>query len=110
MNRYDLISDISIITTTPEQSLRKLCDKGMECICHSVLERLNDSNIDTTIDVGIGEVKIIVENDEIHYKFLPNDKLESMLVDSIVNKKDPLVNRIEDSLSTRILNTYKDLV
>jgi hypothetical protein len=110
MNKFDLISDISLITTTPEQSLRKLCDKGVECICHDVLERLNDSNIETTIDISIGELKIIVDNDEIHYKFSPSEHFERMLVDSILSKNDPLVRRIEDGLVSRILNTYKDLV
>jgi hypothetical protein len=110
MNKYDLISDIALLTTTPEQSLRKLCDKSAECICHNVLERINDSSIDTTIDISIGELKIIVDGDEIHYKFSPSESFEEMLVNTILNKKDPLVTRIEDGLINRILSTYKDLI
>jgi hypothetical protein len=110
MSRFDLISDISLLTTLPDKTLRKLCDKGVECICHDVLECLNESNNEVTIDISIGELKIVIVDDEIHYKFRPSTQLETMLVKSIVDREDPLVSHIEEGLVSRILNAYKDLI
>ena len=110
MNTFDLISDISTISTIPDKTLRKLSDKGIECICHSVLETINDDQYETSIDIGIGTLKIIKEAEELHYRFVPSNKLEQMLVSSITTNTDPLIAHIEESLNTRILNTYKDLI
>ena len=110
MSDFEMVSDISKLTTIPDKTLRKLCDIGVECVCHNVLENLNDFNLETTIDMYVGELKIIIDNDEIHYRFVPSSKLEQMLVEAISTKQDPLLTKIEDGLVSRILNTYKDLV
>ena len=110
MKYVDLVSDISLLTSVPYKTLNNLCDKGAECICHSLLENINDSVRETSIDIGIGQLTVVVCDDEIHYIFKPSTKLEEMLIDTIVNKNDPLVKDIEQSLVARILNTYKDLV
>lgn len=110
MTNFDIVSDISVLTTAPEKTLRNLCLKGSECICHDVLESLQASEIETVVDIGIGTIKIIVDNDEIHYKFTPSNQLEAMLINTIQNNHDPLVTDIEDKLYSRIINTYKDLI
>jgi hypothetical protein len=110
MRNVDLIYDISLLTSVPYKTLKNLCDKGNECICHSILENVKESNVETAIDIGIGQLTVVVDGDEIHYKFKPSAKLEEMLIDTISNDNDPLVTHIEQSLVSRILNTYKDLV
>lgn len=110
MKNIDLISDISLLTSVPYKTLKNLCDKSNECICHSVLENINEYSMETVIDISIGQLTIAVVNDEIHYKFKPSNKLEGMLINTISTNVDPLVTNIEQSLVSRILNTYKDLV
>jgi hypothetical protein len=110
MNTFDLVSDISTLTTLPDKTLRRLCDKSVECICHNVLETLQNEELETSIDISIGTIKIIVDNNEIHYRFIPSNKLESMLVETINSGVDPLVKHIEESLTNRILTAYKDLI
>jgi hypothetical protein len=110
MNTFDLVSDISIITTLPDKTLRRLCEKGNECICHNVLETIQNGESETSIDITMGVIKIIVENDEIHYRFIPSSKLEDMLVTTLNNGTDPLIKHIENSLTNRILTVYKDLI
>lgn len=110
MDKFDLLKDVSVLTTLPEKSLRKLCDKGLECVCHNVLESLNEGNTETIINILIGEVTVTLDNDSLYYKFRPSPQLESMLVETIVSKKDPLVGSIEEGLTSRLLNTYKDLI
>lgn len=110
MNNFDLIGDISILTTLPDKTLRRLCDKGIECICHNVLEKTQQNEIETNIDIDIGTIKILVDNDEIHYRFIPSNKLEDKLIETLTSGVDPLVKDIEDNLTSRILNAYKDLI
>lgn len=110
MNTFDLISDISLLTTLPDKTLRKLCDKSNECICHNVLESIQEGSSEVSIDISIGTIKIFIENDELHYRFIPSHRLEDMLIQAICTGKDPLVSHIEESLSAKILNTYKDLI
>ena len=110
MATFDLISDLSLITTIPNKTLQRLCDKGTECICHDVLETIQSEETSTDIDISVGTIKIIIEDDELHYRFIPSRRLEEMLVNSIGSGEDPLVACIENSLSSRILNTYKDLI
>ena len=107
---FDLISDISALTTLPDATLRKLCDKSIECICHGVLESDLKNDGETFVNTPIGSIKIIVTRDEIHYRFIPSSKLENMLIDALSSGTDPLVTKIEDGLVARILNTYKDLI
>ena len=110
MDTFDLVSDISKLTTIPDKTLRNLCDKGIECICHDVIEMIQKESEETNIELGIGLLKIIKEEDELHYRFIPSSKLEDSLINSIVNNEDPLTYRIEEALKNRIVNTYKELI
>lgn len=107
---FDLISDISAISTVPYATMNRLCDKGNECICHNVLESMGKGESSTEITSPIGTIRIIVEEEELHYRFSPSKKLEELLIKSITEGKDPLIADIETSLVSRILNTYKDLI
>ena len=110
MKDVDLIYDISLLTSVPYKTLKNLCDKSNECICHSVLETLQESIRETTVDIGIGQLTVVVDSDEIYYKFKPAPKLEEMLINTVTTNSDPLVTQIEQKLVNRILNTYKDLM
>lgn len=110
MNTFDLVSDISTVTTLPDKTLRRLCDKSNECICHNVLENIQNGETETVIDISIGTIKILVVDDEIHYRFAPSSKLEDMLITTLNSGEDPLIKHIEESLTNRILTVYKDLI
>lgn len=110
MSGFDLISDVSLITTLPYKTLLKICDKGAECLCHNVLEGIQNDENEIDIDISIGTIKILIEDEELHYRFVPSKRLEEMLITTVCDGNDPLVKHIEESLSARILNTYKDLI
>lgn len=110
MKDVDLIQDISSLTSVPYKTLKHLCNKGNESICHSVLESVNESENETVIDLSIGQLIIIIEDDELHYRFKPSSQLDEMLVTTLTTGVDPLITDIEQNLVTRVLNTYKDLI
>lgn len=107
---YNLLEDISTITTLPLKTLSKLSDKSIECICNSVYEsKLVDEPV-SVIDIGIGKLNIIVKQDSISYNFIPSKDLDTKVKTTIIKNVNPLVKTIEEGLASRILNTYKDLI
>ena len=66
----NLIKDLSILTTIPEDTLTKLVDKCNWCIC----EYVNELQIDTKredniveIDLGIGKLSILISDNQLKY-------------------------------------------
>lgn len=107
---YSLIEDLAILTTIPISSLQKLVSKSIYCICNCVEEnKLKNENL-TEINLGIGCLYINVVNNNVEYKFVPNKKLEEAIRNTLVEGKNPLTDRLEESLVNKILHVYKNLI
>ena len=106
----NLLNDLSIITTIPQATLVKLMDKMTWCICNSVEESILNSEKITEMDLGIGKLLLSIDDGFLEYKFIPSSKLESNVLKTIKEKKNPLINNLEISLVDRITNTYKDMI
>ena len=105
----NIVKDVADLTTIPEDDLQKLIHKATWCICEAVEENnLKDEAI-TTVDIGIGTLTIVNEEDIISYNFVPSKKLERSLIKTIVEEKNPLKIILEKTLCSRIINTYKDI-
>lgn len=107
----DLIKDISTITTIPTESLEKLVTKGEWCICDYVEDTIlgKDSKV-VEINIGIGTISIIMDNDRLIYRFIPSERLEELVIDTVKNETNPLKKTIEKSLVNKITNVYKELL
>lgn len=105
----NVVEDISNITTIPIASLNRLNDKISSCICNNVEEAMLEGKTVCENFVGFGLLVVSVENDSIQYKFIPTKKLEKALVDTVVNKKNPLTVKLEETFVNRITKTYKDM-
>ena len=105
-----LVNDLATITTIPVNSLQKLKEKEIYLICNSVEESTLKGNEITEINIGIGILTISVEGGFVSYKFTPSSKLEKNLISTIVTKKNPLTNILEEALANRIVKTYKDML
>lgn len=108
--KSNMISDISALTTIGESSLEKLVDKTMWCICNDVYESVLSRDELTEIDIGIGNLDILIDDGEMHFRFTPNKKLEESLRITVMEKKNPLVLIAEKSLAKRITNAYKEYI
>ena len=106
----NLLNDLSVLTTIPQATLVRLMDKMSWCICNSVEESLLNSEKMTEMDLGIGKLLLCIGEDSLEYKFITSMKLESNLIKTIKEKKNPLVSNLEQSLADRIINTYKDIL
>ena len=105
----NLISDLSVLTTISENSLDKLVDKSKFIICHDIQESLANKEDTTDINIGIGSIKIKVDDEGIKYRFVPSKTLEKAIMATVEEGKSPLTCEIEQALVDRIERVYKEL-
>lgn len=102
--------ELSTLTTIPKTTFDRIDKKRRDIIGHAVFENMLQGQMTTKADIGIGTLYIGVEEDDsILYKFVPSPKLESTLIETIKTKKSPLITDVEEVISERIMNAYKDL-
>ena len=107
---HSLIEDLSLLTTIPINSLNKLVNKSLWCICDCIDEAtLSNQNI-IDIDIGIGTISILLENDSVQYRFVPSKKLETSVKSTIVDGKNPLIEIAEDKLTKGMLEIHKSFI
>lgn len=106
----DLIQDVSKLTAVSQITLNKLANVVSLCICNAVYESVLENEPITEIKLGIGTLLIKYENNEVLYKFIPNQKLENQLIDTIKTNESPLVLELELSLKDKIEAVYKELL
>ena len=110
---YDIISDLSTLSTIPEKTLGKLSAKVVYCICDAVAEALaEDASEDRSVDldIGIGTLSIGLVDDAIKYKFVPNETLETSVKQTVLNERNLLEDALEKSFVDKITNVYKELI
>lgn len=106
--KYSLIEDLSTLTTIPALNLGQLSKKAIYCICDSVDSSILKGENLVDINIGIGTLSILVDNDVIQYRFVPSNSLESNIKKTVVEGKNPLVEKAEKLLAKKIIDTYKD--
>lgn len=106
---YDILQDLSDITTVPKAQLQTLFDKIILFCCHDVVEQLKEGNTKTELDLYFGKLYVLVEDETVKYKFIPSKKFERQMSESAITLNSPLTKTIETLLSERLTNTYKDL-
>ena len=104
-----LISNLSVLTTIPENYLDKLVDKSIWSICDAVEVMLEERESDISIDIGIGTLKIKNADDSIGYYFIPSKELEDAVRSTAIEKKNLLKLTLERNLVNKIIHTYKDI-
>ena len=105
----DAIKDLSTLTSIPYSNILKVCETIENIICHDVKESMYESGADsiTEIDIGIGKLTIYYTESEIRYYFVPCNSLEQKLIN--INDNDTLVSKLEDSLTDKIISSYKNV-
>ena len=89
--------------------MKSLCNLSEQIISHSVAESIKNKDEYSEIDIGIGVLYIKQEDSGVVYKFVPSNKLQSIVSDTIKDGESRLVGAIDESLGRHISNTYKDL-
>lgn len=107
---YNLKDDISILTTIPVPALTKLEEKVAMCICHDVEESVLEGQSITDIEIGIGNIQILADGNEVKYRFVPTKKFDNAVKRTITEQCSPLTRTVESTLAKRITTIYKDYI
>lgn len=105
-----LIDDLSTITTIPKDVLIKLVKKAQICVSDSLVEQSLANQEIFEIDISVGKILLKLYDDDLKFKFIPNDEFKQQCYNAIVNKENLLSKTVEKSLVTKITKVYKDLL
>lgn len=105
----NLLQDLSMITDLPKLGLEKLALEQSLCLAHALYESLDCKENIASADLGYGKLFIKYEGDEIKYKFIPSKKFDDLLVKTIRQRKSPLTQSLENSISETLDKIYKEL-
>lgn len=106
----NIIKDVSTLTTIPELNLTKLFNIINKCISHDIVECLKNNEDVCIEDIGIGNLVINLDSDELKFKFIPSQQLQTTVLNSIRYGESELVIEVEQLLKDKIINTYKSLL
>lgn len=103
------IKELNKITTIPESNLNKIFDWLELCISHNVcVENEEKPNEPIVLDIGIGNLTITIDSENIKYGFKPSMKLENQMINA-ADGIDPLAKVLEEKLSEKLLKIYKEI-
>ena len=100
--------DLSTLTTINESVFTKLVNKIEWCISDGVEKAIKSGENQVNINFDLGTLMINFDNEQIRYKFKPSQKLEKVVTNTVVNERNDLVLNIEESLISKLTNTYKN--
>ena len=103
-----LTDDIAILTNVSKTNIEEIVKLIEKNIAHSVIEQKLSNEFDY-IDVGIGSLKISVDNNELRYSFIPSESLNNRIINSIKSNKSPIIEDLDKSVIHRIKKAYKEL-
>lgn len=106
----NIINDLSTLTTIPIDSLNRLVNLTSVCICDAVEESKLNSEEVCEINLGVGNLYILISGDTTKYKFIPNKELETNVNTTICKGASPMSKFVESTLIDKITNTYKDMI
>lgn len=108
--KFDIIPEISTLTTIKQESLDKLFKLVSWCISDGIEQSLLKDENTTELNLGFGKLLISVVDNNIKYKFLPSSDLEKGIIDTAIYGKNPLKANIDKQLVNNITNIYKELL
>ena len=105
----NLLEDVAKLSNIKSSIIKKFARVAEYCISDYVLEsKIEDEDL-TEIDVGIGKLTLLVDDDSLSYKFVPSTRLEKMIVDAYQKEESILTEKVEEGLENRLLSAYKEL-
>ena len=106
----NLINDVAALTSINEKLLNKIVDVIVYSVNDSVAESIMNKETVTQIDTGIGTLSILVNDNELKFKFVPNAKLRESIISTIKNEENTLTNTLEINIADRFTKLYKEIV
>ena len=106
----NITKDVSVLSTISEKTLSKLINIYIYAINEAIEESMLEHKNKSELDIGLGTLIILHEDNELKFKFIPSAKLKESIINTVVNKQNTLDIVLENTLINRITNRYKDLI
>lgn len=108
MRNY-LIKDVSSLTGCSQTVLGDIAKLSALSIGHGVSEMVRNDDDCIEIDLGYGILSISFIDNEVHYKFSPNQFLENTVIESYQGNS-PIIDVAIDTIKNRLMTSYKGLM
>lgn len=105
-----LLEDIQKLTQIKPAVLKKIESLSKLCICDYINSLQNSTSDVIHVDIGLGNINILISDESVEYSFTPSKDLEKMVLHTLESNKSPLMSTLEDNLESRVKSTYKDLI
>lgn len=105
-----LIEDVSTLTSIPENLLKKLVKVSNYCVGHALHEALCEQQDYVTVDIGIGDLQLKLQDNTLRYKFIPSRELEDALVTTVKSGTSSIIVQLDNTLQEKIEDTYRGLL
>lgn len=106
----NLYNDLATVTNSNKDVFNKLVKNSNFLICNYLEDTtLNNENL-CTIDIGIGVLKIIIEEDTVRYSFIPSKELETEIINTLENNQSYLTSVISSKLTSQLNKLYDNLL
>ena len=106
----NLYNDLATVTNSNKDVFNKLVKNSNFLICNYLEDTtLNNENL-CTIDIGIGVLKIVIEEDTVRYSFIPSKELETEIINTLENNQSDLTSVISSKLTSQLNKLYDNLL
>lgn len=106
----NVIEDINTITSIPKANIAKLFQRVEWLVCNSVYEAHISGESLAEVNLGFGKLSILIDGNELRYRFQPSRKTEAMLQAIFEKGYDPIAAEAEKAVVGTTLKAYKDLL
>ena len=106
----DFNNDFSILTGMSINSILNTDKKVMAVICSYLNDAVKNRENEISVDIGIGDIVFLIEDDTMKYRFIPSKKFERMIIDAVVDEVNPLMQMLEKRCGEETLRIYKELL
>ena len=101
---------LSRLTTIPTSNFVNIFKLMAEVCCDDVLNSISNGEECACVDIGIGNLSFLIEDDGVSYKFIPSDKFEDMLIKAVKSNKSPLIEHLDRGITEKVVEAYKNLM
>lgn len=106
----NLNEDVSKLTTISEATLNQLDQRKVWCIAEAVTETALSEKSSIDLNIGIGVLSLLVEDNQVKYKFKPSTNLDEAIKGCLIHKQNALSINLDKALVDKLTNIYKNLV
>jgi hypothetical protein len=110
MKTIDILQDVEQLTGVKKSVLTKIANACNFAIIDNVIENKLADDWELKLNIGIGNILLSVNNDELTYYFEPSSALENGLIKSINDNDNPLERQLLNNINKHIYKTYKDML